>query len=260
MQFPQGTFTYYSISFFTSFTVVHSLPILLLLLYSRFLYSSSSSSYYHRSTVQVRSHARAELKKNDRGIDIFAELDDYEAQQPQESKEEGGKQNRLVVDVPNGGGDLAGPEPVMVPPPAQPITTTSMSSTTAAEDINNKRSADEITSGGDDTTTGPTGGLLVTAKQKRDRNRDSAKRSHLRKRFLVESLQEQIHGLQEQLDKFKKTIRDEIPAPKAETLNDAICGHENQYTPLTMPSGFGPVKTLMEPDFKKLRDDQREDR
>merc|ERR1712166_1672735 len=67
-----------------------------------------------------------------------------------------------------------------------------------------------------------------------------------------ESLQEQIHGLQEQLDKFKKTIRDEIPAPKAETLIDAICGHENQYTPLPMPSGFGPVKTLMEPDFRLM--------
>ena len=157
-------------------------------------------------------------------------------------------------DVANGGGGMAGPEPVMVPPPAQPIATTSMSSTTdAAEDINNKRSADEITSGGDDTS-GPGGGQL-TAKQKlerRERNREHAKRSRLRKKFLLESLQEQIHGLQEQLDKFKKTIRDEIPAPKAETLIDAICGHENQYTPLPMPSGFGPVKTLMEPDFRLM--------
>jgi len=157
-------------------------------------------------------------------------------------------------DVANGGGGMTGPEPVMVPPPAQPIATTSMSSTTdAAEDINNKRSADEITSGGDDTS-GPGGGQL-TAKQKlerRERNREHAKRSRLRKKFLLESLQEQIHGLQEQLDKFKKTIRDEIPAPKAETLIDAICGHENQYTPLPMPSGFGPVKTLMEPDFRLM--------
>jgi PAS domain S-box-containing protein len=153
----------------------------------------------------------------------------------------------------NGVGDLAEPdvEPIMVPSPAQPTATTSMSSTGA--DNNKKRTADEITSGGDDTA-GPGGGQL-TAKQKlerRERNREHAKRSRLRKKFLLESLQEQIHGLQEQLDKFKKTIRDEIPAPKAETLIDAICGHENQYTPLPMPSGFGPVKTLMEPDFRLM--------
>jgi PAS domain S-box-containing protein len=165
----------------------------------------------------------------------------------------------------NGGGGLAGPADhqqqevvpaqVMIPPPAQPTATTSMSSTD--DDINKKRSADEITSGGggggDDDGAG--GGGQLTAKQKlerRERNREHAKRSRLRKKFLLESLQEQIHGLQEQLDKFKKTIRDEIPAPKSETLIDAICGHENQYTPLPMPSGFGPVKTLMEPDFRLM--------
>ena len=57
---------------------------------------------------------------------------------------------------------------------------------------------------------------------------------------------------QEQLDKFKKAIRNEIPAPRAEQLIDEICGHEKKYTPLPMPSGFGPVKTLMEPDFRLM--------
>lgn len=110
-----------------------------------------------------------------------------------------------------------------------------------------KRSADAVSGGS-------SSGQL-TAKQKlerRERNREHAKRSRLRKKFLLESLQEQIHGLQEQLEKFKKTIRTEIPAPKAEQLIDEICGHENKYTPLPMPSGFGPVKTLMEPDFRLM--------
>jgi len=134
----------------------------------------------------------------------------------------------------------------MVPPPmAQPA---AVQSTTDS----NKRSASNMSAG--DPDTGATGGQL-TAKQKlerRERNREHAKRSRLRKKFLLESLQEQIHGLQEQLDKFKNTIRTEIAAPKAEQLIDEICGHENKYTPLPMPSGFGPVKTLMEPDFRLM--------
>mmetsp|Transcript_24467 Transcript_24467/g.57534 ORF Transcript_24467/g.57534 Transcript_24467/m.57534 type:complete len:389 (-) Transcript_24467:1979-3145(-) len=134
----------------------------------------------------------------------------------------------------------------MVAPPPQPVAVTS----TVTD--SKKRSADNIS--GDPEATITTGGQL-TAKQKlerRERNREHAKRSRLRKKFLLESLQEQIHGLQEQLEKFKKTIRTEIPAPKAEQLIDEICGHENKYTPLPMPSGFGPVKTLMEPDFRLM--------
>lgn len=129
----------------------------------------------------------------------------------------------------------------MVAPPPVPSTAVSSS------DDTKKRPASDMTESA-------SGGQL-TAKQKlerRERNREHAKRSRLRKKFLLESLQEQIHGLQEQLEKFKKTIRTEIPAPKAEQLIDEICGHENKYTPLPMPSGFGPVKTLMEPDFRLM--------
>lgn len=162
----------------------------------------------------------------------------------------------------NGEGGVAQPAPTMedhimpvaapqvasagmvAPPMAQPAAVQSTDS--------KKRSASNMSAG--DPDTGATGGQL-TAKQKlerRERNREHAKRSRLRKKFLLESLQEQIHGLQEQLEKFKKTIRTEIAAPKAEQLIDDICGHENKYTPLPMPSGFGPVKTLMEPDFRLM--------
>ncbi len=140
-------------------------------------------------------------------------------------------------------GDPAASAGMVAPPAPQPAAVTSTASATK------KRSADNI-SGESNSTAGQ-----LTAKQKlerRERNREHAKRSRLRKKFLLESLQEQIHGLQEQLEKFKKTIRAEIPAPKAEQLIDEICGHENKYTPLPMPSGFGPVKTLMEPDFRLM--------
>jgi len=145
-------------------------------------------------------------------------------------------------------GDPAASVGAMMAPPPHPVAVTSTSGSSATSD-SKKRSVDDIS---DDPTAA--GGQL-TAKQKlerRERNREHAKRSRLRKKFLLESLQEQIHGLQEQLEKFKKTIRTEIPAPKAEQLIDEICGHENKYTPLPMPSGFGPVKTLMEPDFRLM--------
>jgi Basic region leucine zipper len=104
-----------------------------------------------------------------------------------------------------------------------------------------KRSADEAAGDGD-----------LTEQQKverRERNREHAKRSRLRKKFLLESLQEQIHGLEEQLDGLKEAIQKEIPN-KAEEIIKTVCGDKEKYTPLPMPSGFGPVKTLMEPDFR----------
>ncbi|KAL3900733.1 MAG: hypothetical protein SGARI_006181, partial [Bacillariaceae sp.] len=116
-----------------------------------------------------------------------------------------------------------------------------------AKSASKKRSAEDM----DDLD-----GKELTDKQKierRERNREHAKRSRLRKKFLLESLQEQIHGLQEQLEKFKDALRTNVPDPnRAEALIDNICGHEKKYTPLPMPSGFGPVKTLMEPDFRLM--------
>lgn len=85
--------------------------------------------------------------------------------------------------------------------------------------------------------------------ERRERNREHAKRSRLRKKFLLESLQEQIHGLEEQIEGFKKAIQAALPE-QAEQIIRNVCGDREKYTPLPMPSGFGPVKTLMEPDFR----------
>jgi PAS domain S-box-containing protein len=87
--------------------------------------------------------------------------------------------------------------------------------------------------------------------ERRERNRKHAKRSRLRKKFLLESLQEQISGLQSEIDALKDIIRTEVP-DKAQTLLDAVSGPKGKFTPLPMPSGFGPVKTLMEPDFRLM--------
>ena len=110
-----------------------------------------------------------------------------------------------------------------------------------------KRTADDLSA---DAAGG--GNKELTEQQKierRERNREHAKRSRLRKKFLLESLQEQIHGLEEQIEGFKQAIKREMPV-RAEEIIKSVCGDKEKYTPLPMPSGFGPVKTLMEPDFR----------
>lgn len=95
---------------------------------------------------------------------------------------------------------------------------------------------------------------LITEQQKverRERNREHAKRSRLRKKFLLESLQEQINGLNSEIDALKDVIRKELPT-KAEELIESVSVPKGNFTPLPMPSGFGPVKTLMEPDFRLM--------
>lgn len=99
-------------------------------------------------------------------------------------------------------------------------------------------------------------------KERRDRNREHAKRSRLRKKFLLESLQEQIEGLQSEIHTLKGIIKQELPEKSAELLRGFNDGEDDNddpsqpkkgaYTPLPMPSGFGPVKTLMEPDYRLM--------
>jgi len=88
---------------------------------------------------------------------------------------------------------------------------------------------------------------------RRTRNREHAKRSRLRKKFLLESLQEQVEGLQGELSTLKSIIRRELPDKAAKLLKDAGSGPDGDDCPgLPMPSGFGPVKTLMKPDYRLM--------
>lgn len=115
----------------------------------------------------------------------------------------------------------------------------------------------------------PSGSLLPAAsltesqrKERRDRNREHAKRSRLRKKFLLESLQEQIEGLQSEIHSLKDIIKRELPGKAPDLLrgfgdaegdkDDPSQPKKGAYTPLPMPSGFGPVKTLMEPDYRLM--------
>ena len=101
--------------------------------------------------------------------------------------------------------------------------------------------------------------------ERRERNREHAKRSRLRKKFLLESLQEQIEGLQSEIHTLKSIIRTELPDKASSLLkglgDDYSDGNDNNdpsqpkrgsYEPVPLPSGFGPVKTLMEPDYRLM--------
>mmetsp|Transcript_28169 Transcript_28169/g.40339 ORF Transcript_28169/g.40339 Transcript_28169/m.40339 type:complete len:324 (-) Transcript_28169:1817-2788(-) len=109
----------------------------------------------------------------------------------------------------------------------------------------------------DDNDSSDGGGKNLTQAQRverRERNREHAKRSRLRKKFLLESLQEQIYGLQDEISQLKDIIKREVP-DKAERLLTELDGKVNNggsYTPIPLPSGFGPVKTLIEPDFRLM--------
>ena len=68
----------------------------------------------------------------------------------------------------------------------------------------------------------------------------------------LESLQEQIHGLQGEIATLKNIIKSELP-DKAEELLRTVGSEAGDFTPVPTPSGFGPVKTLMEPDFRLMK-------
>lgn len=111
-------------------------------------------------------------------------------------------------------------------------------------------------------STKPAASLTQAQKvERRERNREHAKRSRLRKKFLLDSLQEQIQGLQDEIGSLKDIIKRELPDKAVELLKDIGDDSGNDdpsqpkkgsYTPLPMPSGFGPVKTLMEPDYRLM--------
>jgi PAS domain S-box-containing protein len=153
------------------------------------------------------------------------------------------------------GGSVSGGAYNGMAPEPEPTTSAPPPATAGESAHDKKRSAgDAGLGGGGDDDDDDVDENNLTDKQKlerRERNREHAKRSRLRKKFLLESLQEQIHGMQEQMDKLKDALRAEVP-DKAQSLIEQICGDKEKFTPLPMPSGFGPVKTLMEPDFRLM--------
>lgn len=132
------------------------------------------------------------------------------------------------------------------------VTTASAAGSSAGADTSSQPAPVKSSTSGDGA--GGTKPELTEAQkiERRERNREHAKRSRLRKKFLLESLQEQIHGLQGEIATLKNIIKAELP-DKAEALLKKVGSTEGDFTPIPTPSGFGPVKTLMEPDFRLMK-------
>lgn len=87
--------------------------------------------------------------------------------------------------------------------------------------------------------------------KKRNRNREHASKTRLRKKFLLASLQEQIRHLQDQLERFKAETR--IQAPQsAHAIIQKVCGNNDavRHNPLAMPSRLGRMNAVAKSDSR----------
>jgi len=105
---------------------------------------------------------------------------------------------------------------------------------------------------------GSTRGMSEQQKvERRERNREHAKRSRIRKKFLLESLQQSVALLKEENDKLKSSIADHLGQARADQLI-------NQQNEQTNPSGMSDAaliansqgaanKVLDDPDFSFIK-------
>jgi FtsZ-interacting cell division protein YlmF len=87
--------------------------------------------------------------------------------------------------------------------------------------------------------------------ERRERNREHAKRSRVRKKFLLESLQQSVQTLQEENDKLKIAIREHIPQEADELLQkcagdgpSVVASDPDDATKILDDPDYGLVKAL----------------
>lgn len=105
---------------------------------------------------------------------------------------------------------------------------------------------------------GSTRGMSEQQKsERRERNREHAKRSRIRKKFLLESLQQSVALLKEENEKLKNSITDHLGAARADEL---INSHQEQTNPsgmsdaaLIASSQGAANKVLDDPDFSFIK-------
>jgi len=86
--------------------------------------------------------------------------------------------------------------------------------------------------------------------ERRERNREHAKRSRVRKKFLLESLQQSVHALQEENEKLKASLREHIPA-EAETL--IVNCSSTGLASVIASDPTSATKTLDDPDYSLVK-------
>lgn len=87
----------------------------------------------------------------------------------------------------------------------------------------------------------------------RERNREHAKRSRIRKKFLLESLQQSVALLKEENDKLRDSIRQHIGDDQAEKLLEQKMDGSNGDMRLIASSQGAATKVLDDPDFSFIK-------
>jgi PAS domain S-box-containing protein len=88
--------------------------------------------------------------------------------------------------------------------------------------------------------------------ERRERNREHAKRSRIRKKFLLESLQQSVSLLKEENEKLKTSIRKQLGDDKANQLIAAKVSGDNSDGLLAPSQGIAN-KVLDDPDFSFIK-------
>jgi PAS domain S-box-containing protein len=92
----------------------------------------------------------------------------------------------------------------------------------------------------------PRNHLIRSVLLHREKNREHAKRSRVRKKFVVESLQQSVHALEEENEKLRGAIRQHVPKDEAEQLL-AACD-DNSLSVLST-KGKSNTRVLDDPDY-----------
>jgi len=83
----------------------------------------------------------------------------------------------------------------------------------------------------------------------RERNREHAKRSRVRKKFLLESLQQSVNALQHENDKLRGAIREHLGAPAEDLLSS--CAQKPSSLIASNPSDA--TRILDDPDYSLVK-------
>jgi PAS domain S-box-containing protein len=83
----------------------------------------------------------------------------------------------------------------------------------------------------------------------RERNREHAKRSRVRKKFLLDSLQRSVQALQEENEKLKSSIKEHLPN-EADLL---LAGCSSSGTSVLATDPHDATKTLDDPDYSLVK-------
>jgi len=79
--------------------------------------------------------------------------------------------------------------------------------------------------------------------ERRQRNREHAKRSRVRKKFMLESLQEQVRGLQRENVELRMIIQEKIPEKAQKIISNCCCKNSLFSDPTDDPPPSGDVTT-----------------